>query len=331
MASFISSDEDSSESQKTGNSYIWVEKYRPKELDDYIGNSYLVQNVKQHLVDGDIPNLLFHGTAGTGKTTLARIITSKIKCDVLEINASIQNSVDTVRETLTTFVHSAGFSGKKIVILDEFDYFSINAQAALRNLIESTETTRFILTCNNVNKIMDAIASRCQTYNITPPTKADVAKTVKRILDEEGKVYDINDIVGIVNAKYPDIRSVIQLAQQYSKIDNKLIIPPTASSDTKSSIDELVVILQNAGPGKSKDKVFAEIRQLIVDAKIKNFAPVYQGLFDNIDKYATGPLIGVVIMYIADAQYQEAFVLNKDITFLSAIYKIIGDIYESKK
>ena len=144
---------------------LWVEKYRPDTLEGYVGNEHILQKVKIYIENEDVPHLLLYGQAGTGKTTLAKIITNQIDCDVMYINASDENSVDAVRDKIRGFASSMGFRKWKVVILDESDYLTPNAQAALRNLMETfSKTTRFILTCNYVEKVIDPIQSRCQTF-----------------------------------------------------------------------------------------------------------------------------------------------------------------------
>jgi replication factor C small subunit len=165
---------------------LYVEKYRPEKLDDYVGNSSIKEKVNIYLQSGDVPHLLLYGTAGTGKTTLAKLIAKNIDCDLMYINASDENNVDTVREKIKNFASTIGFRQWKLIILDESDYLTPNAQAALRNLMETfSKTTRFILTCNYVEKIIDPIQSRCQVFAITPPSKKDVAIRVSEILKTE--------------------------------------------------------------------------------------------------------------------------------------------------
>jgi DNA polymerase III delta prime subunit len=168
--------------------YLWVEKYRPNTLENYIGNQQLKDTVKGYIEKHDIPHLLFYGTAGTGKTTLAKAITKNIDCDVMYINASDENSVENVRTKIKSFASSVGFRKIKVIILDEADFLSPEAQAALRNMMETYSlTTRFILTCNYVEKIIPALVSRCQTYKIEPLSKKEVAVHLKNILDKEIK------------------------------------------------------------------------------------------------------------------------------------------------
>ena len=162
---------------------LWVEKYRPSSLDTYIGNDHLKSKVSIYLESGDLPHLLLFGRAGTGKTTLAKLLVKNIECDYLYINASDENNVDTVRTKVKNFASTIGFKDLKIIILDECDYITPNAQAALRNLMETfSRHCRFILTCNYVERIIDPIQSRCQSFQIVPPSKKEVAVHLSNIL-----------------------------------------------------------------------------------------------------------------------------------------------------
>ena len=163
---------------------LWVEKYRPSSLDSYIGNEHLRSKVKVYIESGDLPHLLLYGKAGTGKTTLAKLLVNNIECDCLYINASDENSVDVVREKVKNFASTLGFKEMKVIILDECDYITPNAQAALRNLMETfSKNCRFILTCNYVERIIDPIQSRCQSLQIVPPDRKQVVNG-ELIIDE---------------------------------------------------------------------------------------------------------------------------------------------------
>ena len=194
---------------------LWVEKYRPSTLENYIGNEHLTSKVKHYLETGDLPHLLLFGKAGTGKTTLAKILVKNIECDYLYINASDENNVETVRTKVKEFASTIGFKDMKVIILDECDYITPNAQAALRNLMETfSKHCRFILTCNFVERIIDPIQSRCQSFQIIPPSKSDVAKHLHNILIKENVIDTMEDIKVLIDSSYPDIRRVINSAQR---------------------------------------------------------------------------------------------------------------------
>lgn len=303
---------------------IWVEKYRPTRLEDYIGNEHMTKKVETYLKNGDIPHLLFYGKQGTGKTTLAKIITHQLGdgADVLYINASDENSVDKVRNDIKQFASSVGMSGGlKIVVLDEFDYMSQNAQAALRNLMETfVQGTRFILTANYKQRIIEPIQSRVQSFRVKPPTKKKVLKHVCRILDEENVEYD-RDLYTLIDKYYPDIRKIINEAQLLTDEDNVLTVDTDALVGTDFNMG-LLKILKN---GSSATQTFKDVRQYVADNEIKDFDETYQFLYEKVDEYATGS-VAQAILYIADAQYKSAMVVDKEINFMSCMINIIQEI-----
>ena len=160
---------------------LLVEKYRSKTLDSYVGNEHIKKTIEQYLGQNDIQNLIFYGPAGTGKTTLAKLIVNNLDCDYLYINASDERGIETIRDKVSGFASTASFKPLKVVILDEADFLTIQAQASLRNVIETfSRTTRFIMTCNYVERIIDPLQSRCQVLKIIPPSKGEVATSYSR-------------------------------------------------------------------------------------------------------------------------------------------------------
>lgn len=298
--------------------FLWVDKYRPKNVDDYIGSTSVKDSLKSFMDKQTIPNLLFFGSApGTGKTTAAKILVNNIDCDYLYINASSENGVDVIRNKITNFASTMGFHGIKIVILDECDYLTPEAQGALRNVIETfISTTRFIFTCNYVEKVIGPIRSRLQEFEVVPPSKKDVAIKLKQVLDKESVTHSIEDIGYIVNTYYPDMRKIYNFAQQYS-IDGKFCMPKAGVIENDAK-QKLVQMLKEKAP-------FNQIRQVIADADVTHFESYYQELYDKIEEYACGKEV-VIILEIAESMYQSALVVDKEITFAACIARILKQL-----
>ena len=300
---------------------LWVEKYRPQTLAEYVGNETVKETIQQYLDNNDIPHLLLHGKAGTGKTTLAKLIVNTIKCDSMIINASDENNVDTVRNKVKNFASSMGFAGFKIIILDEFDYMTPNAQAILRNLMETfSKHCRFILTCNYHEKIIDPIKSRCQTFAITPPTKKDVAIQVTRILSAEKIKYDLKNVADIISSYYPDIRRILNTCQLQSakgelKVDHQIMV--------ESNFQTKLVDLLKAND--EKRNMFMNIRQAVADNRLNDYSEMYSMLYDRVDEYASGNTANVILT-IAEGISKDALVVDKEIVFMSTIIQILNII-----
>ena len=300
---------------------LWVESFRPSTLDGYIGNEHIIEKVRIFIENGDVPHLLLYGPAGTGKTTLARIIANGVDSDIMYINASDENSVDTVRDKIKRYASTVGFKRWKIVILDEADFLTPNGQAALRNLMETySKTTRFILTCNYVEKIIDPIQSRCQVFGITPPNKRDVAQRLVTVLDDKGVKYDVKDVATIINASYPDVRRAINAAQ--AQVVNGELRIDKQSTVQANYMTEILEVLKNL---KDKKKAFTQIRQIIADSKVKDFQPLFTFLYDTIDDYGTGHVAGVILI-LAEAQYQDAHAVDKEINTMAMFVKLMNEL-----
>ena len=299
---------------------LWVEKHRPTDIDTYIGNEQLKSKVQVYLDSGDLPHLLLFGKAGTGKTTLAKLLVNNIDCDYLYINASDENNVETVRSKVKNFASTMGFKDYKVIILDECDYITPNAQAALRNLMETfSKHCRFILTCNFVERIIDPIQSRCQSFQVIPPNKNDVAKHLHNILTQEGVGYEREDLGIIVNSGYPDIRRVINGAQRQSiggrlSIDKQSIV----ENDYKMKLLEIL---------KTQDKknAFKNIRQLLADAKVTDFADLFRLLYDEVDSYGSGKIADCILI-IAKYELSDAQVVDKEINAMAMLIEILSTI-----
>ena len=296
---------------------LWVEKYRPTTLDTYIGNEHLKSKVSVYLESGDLPHLLLYGKAGTGKTTLAKLLVNNIECDYMYINASDENSVDTVRNKVRGFASTMGFKDYKIIILDECDYITPNAQAALRNLMETfSKHCRFILTCNFVERIIDPIQSRCQSFQIVPPSKKEVAVHLHNILTEEEVACKMDDVVSLVNAGYPDIRRVINSAQR-QVVDGLLVIDEQALVENDYKLT-LVEILKN----DNKKDAFKKIRKLLADSKVTDFSDGFRLLYDTLDDWASGHTAEVILI-LAEGQRDDIVVVDKEINFMATMVKIL--------
>ena len=290
---------------------LWTEKYRSQTLDQYIGNSELKTTISSWIAKNDIPHLLLYGKAGTGKTTLAKLITQNIDCDMMYINASDENGIDTIRDKVKSFASTSTFQPLKIVILDESDYLTINAQASLRNIIETfSAKTRFILTCNYVERIIEPLQSRCQAFKIETLSKPLIASHIADILTAEEIYYHLKDVARIINEYYPDIRKIINVTQQHT-VDGKLIV---TKIDTKFDISDVVKLIQ------SKD-AFRLVRQYLVDNNITDFEPMYRALYDELGKDN-----GLITMTLAEYQFKHATVVDKEINFMACIASIINII-----
>jgi len=299
---------------------LWVEKYRPDNLDTYIGNEHLKDKVSAYLESGDLPHLLLYGKAGTGKTTLAKILVKNIECDYLYINASDENNVETVRTKVKNFASTMGFKDYKIIILDECDYVTPNAQAALRNLMETfSKHCRFILTCNFVERIIDPIQSRCQSFQIIPPSKKEVAKHTHDILLKENVMSDMNDLKVLIDSGYPDIRRVINAAQR-NVVKGKLKLDTTSIIQNDYKLKLLKIL-------KTQDKKngFKEIRQLLLDNKITDFADLFRLLYDEVDDWGKG-YVAECILIIARYELSDGQVPDKEINAMAMLIELLGVI-----
>ena len=296
---------------------LWCEKYRPTELSNYVGNTHLKQKVQSFIESGNIPHLLFFGRAGVGKTTLAKLITKNINCDVMIINASDRNNVETIRNEVKGFASTQSFTDTKIIILDEFDYMSVNAQAILRNLMEYfSHNCRFILTCNYIEKVIEPIQSRCQTFEITPPNKSEVGIHISKILEEEKVEYQLKDIATIIDVSYPDVRKIINTIQLNS---NKGVLEIETNHLIETEIKSKILdVLKSNEDKNNKWKV---IRKLICDARITDFTELYSFLYEKVEEYG-GNNVPSIILTISNNQQKDCNVVDKEIVFISCIIEI---------
>jgi replication factor C small subunit len=299
----------------TENSLL-VEKYRPTNLNNYVGNENIKKSISNYIGQNDIQNLIFYGPAGTGKTTLAKLIIKNIDCDYIYINASDERGIETIRDKVSGFASVASFKPLKVIILDEADFLTIQAQASLRNIIETfSRTTRFILTCNFIERIIDPLQSRCQTLKIVPPSKLDIVKHLNKITDKESiKVSKINDLAMVVNNNYPDIRKMlntIQLSTQDNqlKLDKSILV-------SSNYMDKILSELSENKPS------FTKIRQTIADANVDDFDELFRFLYENAAKFLPNKE-GTATALINDHQYKANFRIDKEINIMSLINNLI--------
>ena len=297
---------------------LWVERYRPQDLSTYVGNEHLKTKVERFLDDGNVPHLLLYGRAGGGKTTLAKIIVNNTECDYLYINASDERNIDLVRDKLKTFASSVGFKPMKVVILDEADYLNVNsAQPALRNLMETFSAhCRFILTCNYVEKIIDPIQSRCQTYKIVPPSKKEVAVHAKTILEKENISFDLDDLALVVTAGYPDLRKVINELQRMS-INGKLTVDKDGMIHNEFKLQFLDAIRNGESIGT--------IRKMVADSNFTEYTELYRLLYDEVESFGVDKM-PEIIADISKGSYQDVLVVDKEINFIATVSNILGRI-----
>lgn len=262
---------------------LWVESYRPKDVDGYVFRDEAQRSqVKAWIKEGSIPHLLFSGAAGIGKTTLAKILINALEIDeydVLELNASRENNVDTVRERITNFVSTMPFGKFKIVLLDEADYLSPNAQAALRGVMETyAQTARFILTCNYPHKIIPALHSRCQGFHVEKVDHTEFTARAATVLVTENVEFDLDTLDSYVKATYPDLRKCLNLLQMNSS-SGKLLAPSDTGTGTADYKLAMVDLFKH---GKIR-----EARKLLCEqARPEEMEEIFRWLYDNLEMWS---------------------------------------------
>jgi len=296
------------------NHSLWVEEFRSTSLQDFVGNSSIKESIQYFIDQNDIQNLLFYGPSGTGKTTLAKLIINNINCDHLYINASDERGIDTIREKVVSFASAASFSPLKVVILDEADFLTLTAQASLRNVIETfSRSTRFILTCNFIERVINPIQSRCQTFKILPPSKTQIASHLIQILENKNIEFNLNDLKILVNQFYPDLRKMLNTAQAFSKTGT-LILDTTAIASSSYMFGVLKEL-------KSKPNL-NKIRQIIQNSNVSDFEEFYRFLYENASEYAPSKE-GTIYILLNKYSYEANFKIDKEINIMALISEII--------
>ena len=298
---------------------LWVEKYRPKTVEGYVFRDEAQRaQVRTWIKDKTIPHLLFSGNAGIGKTTLAKLLFNELEIndlDVLEINASRTNSVDDVRDKIVNFVQMIPFGDFKVVLLDEADYLSPNAQAALRGVMEEYHTTsRFILTCNYPNRIIPALHSRCQGFHIERIDQTEFTARVAQILIDEGVQPDLDTLDTFVKATYPDLRKCINMVQMNS-VDGVLQKPQDGDTGEADYKLEMVELFKAGKINQARKLVCSQVRPDEVE-------DIYKWLYDNITLFGDEEKQDNAILIIKQGLVDHTLVADPEINLAATMIRL---------
>jgi DNA polymerase III delta prime subunit len=305
--------------------FLWVEKYRPKTIDDTILPVDLKATFQQFVDQKNIPNLILSGSAGVGKTTVARAMLEQLGCDYIVINGSMNGNIDTLRNEILSFASSVSLQGgRKYVILDEADYLNANStQPALRNFMEEfSRNCGFILTCNFKNRIIEPLHSRCSVvdFKISKKDMAKLAmqfmKRVNFILNTENVKYESAVIAEVIQKHFPDWRRVLNELQRYSATGN--IDSSILANMQETSIRELINFM--------KDKDFTEVRKWVRNNLDTDVNVLYNEFYDSASQYFTPDSIPMLVLHIATYQYQNAFSANPEINFSAFCAHVMLDL-----
>jgi DNA polymerase III delta prime subunit len=303
------------------NQMLWVEKYRPHKIEDCILPESIKSTFQEYVDKKEIPNLLLTGSAGVGKTTIAKALCEEVGCDYIVINGSNENGVDDMRIKVKNYASSMSLSGgRKVIILDEADYLTHNAQAALRGAIEEFAINcSFIFTCNFKNKIMDALHSRCSVveFKLQNGQKAKMAtqffKRVEWILSKEGITYDKEVVAAVVMKHFPDNRRILNELQRYSvsgTIDKGLL---TVIADIQ--IADLIKAI--------KGKDFSSARKWVTNNLDSDSATILRKIYDSMYDFLKPDSIPPAVLVLAKYQYQSAFVADQEINMMACLTELM--------
>lgn len=305
--------------------FLWVEKYRPSKIQDTILPDNLKDTFTKIVETGEIPNMMFSGTAGTGKTTVARALCDELDLDYIIINGSEEGNIDTLRGKIRNFASTVSLSGGyKVVILDEADYLNAQStQPALRGFIEEfSKNCRFILTCNFKNKVIEPLHSRCSVYdfNFNKTTMAKLCGTFMQrlmfILKQESVEYDSKVLAEVIMKHTPDWRRVINECQRYSvsgKIDTGILV-----NLNEASIKDLMNSL--------KGKNFKGMREWVVNNVDSDPASLFRKVYDNMYEYVEPSSIPQLVLILADYQYKNSFVADHELNLVACMTEIMGGV-----
>jgi len=303
--------------------YLWVEKYRPAKIDECILPKNLKETFKQFVQTGELPNFLFCGTAGVGKTTVAKALCNEIGAEYLLINGSEESGIDVLRTKIKSFASTVSLTdSKKVIILDEADYLNPNStQPALRAFIEEfSNNCRFIFTCNYKNRIIEPLHSRCSVidFKIENAEKAEIAgaffKRTMGILKAENIEADQKVVAELVTKHFPDWRRVLNELQRYSvsgKIDSGILV-----NMTEDSFKELVKNL--------KEKNFTEVRKWVAKNGDSETINIFKQLYDTASVNMEAASIPQLVLILADYQYKAAFVADHELNLMAALTEVMA-------
>jgi len=301
---------------------LWTEKYRPNTVADYVFRDEEQRGQVQGWINSDaIPHLLFSGAPGVGKTTLAKILINELEIDdydVLEINASRENSIDTIRDKITGFVQTMPFGKFKVVLLDEADYISPNGQAALRGVMETYHASaRFILTCNYPNRVIPALHSRCQGFHIEKVDQVEFTARMATVLVTEGVEFDLDTLDTYVKATYPDLRKCLNMCQMNSP-DNKLT---NVHGDEGGSQDWKLGAVDLFKAGRIN-----EARKLMCSSvRPEEMEEVFRWMYDNLELWSTEPeKQDQAIVIIRQGLVNHSFVADPEINLSATLVELSG-------
>lgn len=300
---------------------LWVEKFRPKNISEYVFKDEAQRRqVSSWIKEGSIPHLLFSGSAGIGKTTLAKVLLNELgieEYDVLEINASRENNVETVREKIINFVQMIPFGPFKVVLLDEADYLTPGAQAILRGVMETySSTSRFILTCNYPNKIIPALHSRCQGFHVEKTDQTEFTARVATILVTEGVEFDLDTLDTYVKITYPDLRKCINMVQQNITEDNGLASPTSGNNSTSDYKIEMVELFKKGKIKEARTLLCGKIRP-------EEIEDVYTWMYQNLDLFGeTEEQKDSALLVIKQGLVDHTLIADPEINLAATLVKL---------
>jgi len=305
------------------NSFLWVEKYRPQKISETILPPHLQQTFQNMVSTGELQNMLFTGTAGLGKTTVAKALCKELSLDYIVINGSEEGNIDTLRGKIKQFASSVSFSGSyKVIILDEADYLNPQStQPALRGFIEEfSDNCRFILTCNFKNRIIEPLHSRCAIYEFNTSKKdlqglcAQFLKRAQHILEDEGVGYDQMAIVDLIMRHAPDWRRVLNELQRRSVLGDIA----SSTTDMGGSFNDLFKHL--------KEKDFKSVRKWVVNNLDLDTSAIIRGVYDNMNDKVESQSIPQLVLILAEYQHKSAFVADHEINLVACMTEIMSSV-----